>query len=168
MRLLLKWIPFFIALFVCLPLAYAQQDTLTVQRVIDGATLELNDGRTVRLIGIDTPEFKDQERNLRNAGKAGIDPTHYAGYAQRSKDFLITLVEGHAVRTEFDPINIITGHHDKHARFLAYLYVDDVFVNAEIIHQGYGLTYREYSFRHKDKFLALEREAKESGRGLWG
>jgi len=144
------------------------QDTLTVQRVIDGYTIELSDGRTVRLIGIDTPEFKNHERNRKNAEKFGIEFEQYESYAQKAKDFLSELVEAKEVRTEFDPINAITGYHNKYARFLAYLYVEDTFVNAEIIRQGYGLTYRKFQFRHREKFLEIEEAAKENGRGLWG
>lgn len=63
---------------------------LTVTRVIDGDTLTVSDGNTVRLIGIDTPErrqcgYRDATLNLeclagsetvarRSTGRALMDP----------------------------------------------------------------------------------------------
>jgi micrococcal nuclease len=52
---------------------------------------------------------------------------------------------------------------------LAYVYLEDgTFVNAEIIRQGYGLAYTRFPFKHLEEFRRLEREARESKRGLWG
>lgn len=38
--------------------------TVSVQRVVDGDTLKLHDGRSVRLIGINTPELAHHGRNI--------------------------------------------------------------------------------------------------------
>lgn len=148
------------------PFALAQ-DTLTVTRVIDGNSLVLSDGRKVRLIGVDCPEFKDQGRNKRNAEKLGIDSDYYSGYALKSKNLLEELIFGKEVRTEIDPINKITNHHDKYQRFLAYIYVGDVMVNEALINEGYCVTYRRFQFRFKDDFIRYEQDAKENGRGMW-
>ena len=40
-------------------------------------------------------------------------------------------------------------------------------LNAEIIRQGYGFAYTQFPFRMTADFRALEREAREAGRGLW-
>ena len=40
-------------------------------------------------------------------------------------------------------------------------------LNAEIIRQGYGFAYTVFPFRMMEQFRALEREAREAGRGLW-
>jgi len=140
---------------------------LKVTRVKDGGSLVLNDGREVRLIGIDCPEFKDFQRNQRNADRLGIPIKHYSKYAQKSKDYLKELVSGRVVRTEIDPINAITGHHDKYRRFLAYVYADDLFVNSALVNQGYCVTYERFDFRFKDEFLKHQQDAKENERGMW-
>jgi len=120
-------------IFGFLPAAYAQ-DTLTVKRIIDGATLELNDGRTVRLIGVDCPEFKDHERNKRNAERLGIVPEHYASYARKANTFvwevsgLMNLFRKgpypgpYDTQLEFDEENEEIQHKDQYGRTLAYVF----------------------------------------------
>jgi len=188
---------FFAVLLITLPVAFAQP-THTVSRVIDGDTLQLSNGERVRLIGVDCPEFKDQERNKRNAERLGIELEHYASFAQRSKELLIarlvqvkTKAQRRKVRLEFDAVNEGINHSDKYGRLLAYVYWDtpfpedtDItfgpsvyhvvhdgnlsdFVNASIIKDGSCTAYTRFDFKHKDKFLELEVEAKENGRGMW-
>ena len=43
-------------------------------RVIDGDTIRLTNGRSVRLLQIDTPGAAPRERVLRDAGQAGAGP----------------------------------------------------------------------------------------------
>ena len=45
---------------------------------------------------------------------------------------------------------------------------DGLDVNAEIVRQGYGHAYTKYPFSRSEEFLALQREAREDERGLWG
>jgi endonuclease YncB( thermonuclease family) len=45
---------------------------------------------------------------------------------------------------------------------------DETFLNAEIIKQGYGHAYTRFPFKHLEEFRQYEREARESGMGLWG
>ena len=44
---------------------------------------------------------------------------------------------------------------------------DGRLLNAEIIAQGYGHAYTRFRFAKMEEFRALEREAREKGRGLW-
>ena len=72
-------------------------------------------------------------------------------------------MEGKPVRLAYDQ-----QRQDKYGRILAYVYLDDgIFVNAEIIKQGYGLAYTRFPFKHLEEFRQLEREAREARRGLW-
>jgi micrococcal nuclease len=124
---------------------------LKVARVIDGDTLKLSTGETVRLIGVDTPETKDPRK-----------PVQYFG--KEATAFARQLVEGKSVRLAYDQ-----QRQDKYGRTLAYVYLEDGrFVNAEIIQQGYGFAYTRYPFRYLEQFRRLEREAREAHRGLWG
>ena len=45
--------------------------TATVARIVDGDTLDLADGRTVRLVQIDTPELGSGERHSRHYARGG-------------------------------------------------------------------------------------------------
>jgi Staphylococcal nuclease homologue len=47
----------------------AQSQMVEVTRVIDGDTLELSTGETVRLIGVDTSETKDPRKSVQYFGK---------------------------------------------------------------------------------------------------
>lgn len=120
-------------------------DELRVSRVIDGDTIVLEDGRYVRYIGIDTPE----------KGKP------YYGEAKRENE---RLVKGKRVRLELD-----IGKTDRYGRTLAYVHADDIFVNAELVKGGYAVivTYPP-NVKYADEFVALQKEARNNKRGLWG
>ena len=97
--------------------------TVTRVRVVDGNTLQLSDGRTVRLIGVDCPEFEDREKNKRNAERLGVNPAQYSSYAEKANVFVRMLVTGQQVRLEYDEANAGTDHKDKHGRVLAYVVI---------------------------------------------
>jgi endonuclease YncB( thermonuclease family) len=131
--------------------AVPQAHIVKVQRVIDGDTLELNNGADVRLIGVDTPETKHPKKPVERFGK-------------EATAFTTRLVEGQEVRLAYDQ-----QRKDKYGRTLAYVYLPDgTFLNAEIIRQGYGFAYTRFPFRYLEEFKKLEREAREAKRGLWG
>src|SRR5688572_26023127 len=46
-----------------------QREKATVRKVVDGDTIQLSDGRTVRYIGIDTPETVDPRRGVQCYGR---------------------------------------------------------------------------------------------------
>jgi len=103
----------------------------TCIRVIDGDTVELEGSETVRLIGVDTPETVDPRKPVQRFGREACE-------------FTRRLVEGKAVRLEFD-----LEKEDKYHRTLAYIFLaDETFVNAEIIRQGYGFAYTKYPFKY--------------------
>ncbi|MBI2070141.1 MAG: thermonuclease family protein [Elusimicrobia bacterium] len=126
-----------------------------VRRVVDGDTLVLEDGRKVRLIGVDTPELHHPKK-----------PVQY--YAKEAKDFVEALVEGKAVNLALDPDNTYVKHKDKYGRLLAYVLLPDGdILNAKIIREGYGFAYTRFPYKLMDNFRALEKEARENKRGLW-
>jgi micrococcal nuclease len=154
-----------VAALALLALAYLKRETRRLEsparpgpasvtrlcvRVVDGDTLELDGGERVRLIGVDTPETVDPRR-----------PVQYFG--KEASAFTRRLAQGNTVRLEYDQ-----DTQDRYGRTLAYVYLPDgAFLNAEIIRQGYGHAYTRFPFRYQAEFLALEREAREQGRGLW-
>jgi micrococcal nuclease len=133
------------------PTASTQAQTPLVTRVIDGDTLELSTGQKVRLIGVDTPDTKDPRQPVQALGKD-------------ASAFTTQLVEGKHVRLEFDVQRL-----DQNQRLLAYVYVGDVMLNAELVQQGYAqVAAFAPNVKHQGLFLKLQREAREARRGLWG
>ncbi len=137
---------------------------ILVTRVIDGDTLQLEDGERVRLIGIDTPEMHESEKLERDSARFKESKEMIMGIGRRSYEFTKKLVEGKRVSIDFD-----VELRDRYKRLLGYIYLQDgTFVNAEIIKQGYAsLMTIPPNVKHEDLFLKLYREARENRRGLW-
>jgi micrococcal nuclease len=121
--------------------------TVKVSEVIDGDTIVISGGHHVRYIGIDAPELHPKLEPY------GVE----AWQANRA------LVEGKKVRMERDVSNT-----DKYGRLLRYIYVDDTFVNAELVKQGYACA-RAYppDTKYQGYLKEMENEAKKAGRGMW-
>ena len=124
-----------------------------VVRVMDGDTIAVRvDKRvlTVRYIGINT-------RDVRMPGDSmSAGPTEAA-------EFNRALVLGQTVRLEMD-----AQEKDAQGRMLAYVYVGDLMVNAELVRLGYAHAMTvPPNVAHASRFVSLERQAREAGRGLW-
>jgi len=143
-------IPSLILTILTIPIFVSHAETFLVKRVIDGDTILLANGERVRLIGVDTPETKHPQKPVQRFG-------------QEASLFTKGMVEGKEVRLEYDQ-----QRRDKYGRLLAYVYLlDGVFLNAEIIKQGYGFAYTRFPFKYLEEFRRYEREARENKRGLW-
>ena len=125
-----------------------------VVRVIDGDTIVVRLGDReddVRYIGIDTPETV----------KPG---TPVQCFGPRAHDFNERIVAGREVRLVFD-----RERRDVYGRLLAYVYVGDRFVNAELVRRGYARTLTiPPNDSHAGLFHRLAAAAGRAGRGLWG
>ena len=131
-------------------------DFAVCQRVVDGDTIVLNDGRKVRLIGVDTPESKHPNK-----------PVEY--FSKEAADYLTKQIEGKPIRLEYDSANAGRNNKGKYGRTLAYVYNDGKLINKEIIKNGYGRAYTKYPYdtNMKSEFYAAEIFARESGKGMW-
>ena len=122
-----------------------------VKWVADGDTIILEDDRHVRYIGIDTPEI--DHKNHRAAPM---------GYEARSLNR--QLLEGWRLR-------LVYGREktDRYGRTLAYVYRSDgLFVNAELMKQGYAhVLYRFPNISKEKILLSAQRDAMGSGMGIW-
>lgn len=122
-----------------------------VARVIDGDTIELENGERVRYIGIDTPETVDPRRPVQCFGVES---------SKKNKE----LMEGRSVRLEKDITN-----RDKYNRLLRYVWVGDTFVNLELVKQGFAQSYSyPPDIKYQNQFVAAQKEAREAKSGLWG
>ncbi|MBA7541590.1 hypothetical protein ES705_33906 [subsurface metagenome] len=121
-----------------------------VVRVLDGDTIILDNGETVRLIGVDAPEIHHPEIPVQRFG-------------EEATEFLRRFAEGFECTLEYEPNNI----RDLYGRLLAYVFVGDRLANAEIIRRGYAYAYMRFPFRRQAEFISLEHEAREHQYGLW-
>ncbi|HWP34952.1 MAG TPA: thermonuclease family protein, partial [Thermodesulfobacteriota bacterium] len=141
----------------------------TVVAVVDGDTIEvrLADGRraTVRLIGVDAPEQHDSPKLDRDAARSGLDKATIRAMGRLAADYTRRRLEGRTVELELD-----AETHDRYGRLLAYVWLPgDVLFNAELLREGYAqLLTVPPNVKYADRFVALQREARAAGRGLWG
>lgn len=117
---------------------------ITVVSVVDGDTLKVSSGEVVRLIGIDSPETK-------------------APYYMEAKNKLTELTLNKKVGLEKDISKV-----DRYGRLLRYIYVGDLFINLEMIKQGYATAYTyPPDVKYSKEFVAAEKDARNNKRGLW-
>lgn len=139
---------FFSFVFFFTNLSYGKE--YIVKKVIDGDTIQLETGEAVRYIGIDAPELFPK----------------YGGaefYAREAAKYNKRLVFLKKVRLEFD-----VEKKDNHGRLLAYVFVKNVFVNAELIKHGYAKAMvKPPNTKYKDMLLSYQQKAMEEERGVW-
>lgn len=124
-------------------------EVVRVTRVIDGDTIEVEGGKRVRYIGIDTPELTgDLARRC---------------FGKEAREKNRELVEGKTVRMVKD-----ISETDRFGRLLRYVYVGEVFVNETLIREGYAVSATFLPDVTQQELLReAENEAREQNRGLW-
>jgi micrococcal nuclease len=128
----------------------SNENLFKVTRVIDGDTIEIEGGEHVRYIGIDTPETVDPRKPVQCFGVEA---------SAKNKE----LIEGKMVRLEKD----ITDR-DKYNRLLRYVWVDNLFVNLELVKQGFAYSYSyPPDIKYQKQIVSAQQEAREAKRGLW-
>ncbi|MGC3966780.1 MAG: thermonuclease family protein [Pirellulales bacterium] len=122
-----------------------------VARVVDGDTLQLLSGDYVRLLGVDTPETV--------APNQPVEP-----WGPEAAEFSRTFIGSEPVRLSYDK-----ERQDRYGRHLAYAWRGETLLNEELIRNGFSvaITVFPYSRAMKDRFLAAQREAKKTARGIW-
>ncbi|MGF1611878.1 MAG: thermonuclease family protein [Kiloniellales bacterium] len=125
----------------------------TVTEIVDGDTLLLDDGREVRLVGLQAPKLP--------LGRPDFEAWPLADQAKAA---LAELALGRMVEPRFGG-----RRGDRHGRVLAHLLRDDgLWLQGELLRRGLA---RVYSFADNRalvaEMLALERAARAAGRGIW-
>lgn len=156
----------------------------TVKHVIDGDTLILNNGEHVRLIGIDSPEARDDDKSRRDARRNRENLDSILAKGKKASRFTRELAQGKEVRLEYD-----AQKRDKYGRLLAYVYDvgtyknagdvispagyemvrgNQIFINATVVKSGYAspLTIPP-NMKYAKLFKELYQNAREHKRGLW-
>lgn len=126
------------------PTLQPTEKQVLVTRVIDGDTIELEDGTRVRLLGIDTPEL----------GQCA---------SQEAADATSKLVLNKNVRLETD-----VQLQDKYGRTLAHVFVNGKQVNEELVKMGWATTLTiPPNVKYVDQLLIAQQEAREAKLGIW-
>lgn len=176
-----------IPLFVLCVISPVFAQTYHVKHIVDGDTIKLDSGETVRLIGVDTPECTNNEKARRDSQRTGQDMLTITQMGQEAKKYLAQILAGKNVRLEFD-----AGKRDRYGRLLAYVFEDTAlpsnltapdcrdcfflnhngkwtsFVNARLVRAGFAspLTIPP-NVKYAPLFKELFREAQAHRRGLW-
>jgi micrococcal nuclease len=121
-----------------------------VQRVIDGDTIELAGGERVRYTLVDAPEITNGKN---------------ACFGAEARQLNRELVEGRVVDLAYG-----SRCQDRYERLLAYVRVDGLDVNAELVRSGFAcvLYIPPDGEDRVAEFRALQRDAQVEGAGLWG
>jgi micrococcal nuclease len=130
-------------------------ENATVARVIDGDTIQvkLSKGETekVRIIGIDAPETVDLRKSVQCFGKEA---------AAKMKKLL--------TRKKVILVKNPAEDRDKYKRLLRYVELKDEDIGATMIREGYAFSYKLFPHPRLEEYNALEQQAREDKKGLWG
>lgn len=146
----------FFFLFSCNSNAITKKDyELIVINVYDGDTIELSSGEKLRYLGIDSPELhkKDNEKwiDIKEA------------YAKEAYEFNKHLVLGKSVKIFFDK-----EKRDRYGRLLGYVFVDDIFINEEMLKEGFAFPYIiQTNGTYNDRLIKAFKEAYTTGKNLY-
>ncbi len=126
-----------------------------VVRIIDGDTVEIKyKGKltSVQLFGVNAPETT-------------VHPSKPPEpYGQEAHNYLQELLSDDSIFLRLDE-----HMWDQYERILGYVYraSDGVFVNLEMIREGYAKVDIRYPFKYEELFTDYESRAKNDRKGLW-
>lgn len=127
---------------------------VTLVRVVDGDTIviKMPDGsqEKLRYIGIDAPESVQPEQPVEYLGKEAS--LHNA-----------SLLDSGSLRISFD-----IERYDEYGRMLAYVWAGSVFLNGQMVRDGYARA-KDYppNMRYQEFLTRAEQEARDARVGLW-
>lgn len=132
----------------CVPAGKASP--VKISKVVDGDTVRTTDGRSLRFVGVNTPEL-NSERG---------DPEPYARDAKRA-------VESWLSRGSLSWVPAIDSR-DRYGRHLGYLIIDDQTIAQRLIEAGLGWAVAVApNIQLADCLLSQESEARQQQLGVW-
>jgi micrococcal nuclease len=128
----------------------AKQEIIELIKVVDGDTIIVKiNGRekSVRLIGIDTPEKNEC-------------------FEKEATDKANELMENKKIKLEADSSQ---DNNDKYGRLLRYIYLEDgTLINKKLVEEGFGTEYTyKIAYKFQTEFREIEKMAKEKKIGMW-
>lgn len=149
--------------YLCVTGLYAAEYQGHVTWVYDGDTLKVENIGKVRLLGIDTPEYKTSQRDRYYHKNFSIKAARLRQISLQAKNYNIENTKNKRVRLLTDKFE-----RDKHDRLLAYVFLPDgSMLNRQLLKKGLATVFRRYDFHHKKEFIKLEKEARQDRLGLW-
>lgn len=134
-------------------------ERVLVTQVVDGDTIKVSlkgQEKTVRFVGMDTPETVDPRHPVGCFGKEASNETKSLLYSK------IVILQKDVSDT------------DKYKRLLRYIFLpldngQTLFVNDYLVREGFAKVYTyPPDVKFNEQFLKAEREARISKKGLWG
>ena len=139
------------AIYASLP---GDAEQYTVRNVYDGDTLTLTDERRVRLLGIDTPEIKEQQP-----------------FAQEAKAYTKDRCDKKDIWISYEPGG---EKEDHYGRLLCFVWVAEgdgyLCINEGIVEAGFARAYHPGKGNHLhnwDKMINLQSKARKAKLGVW-
>lgn len=117
-----------------------------IKRVVDGDTIELENGTIVRYVGINAPDNGNP-------------------FEEESTDYNKRLVEGKKVKLEYDEYKS-----DRFGRILAYIIIDNKNISVELVKKGFAkvvIYEKRKPIIYQQQLLDAEKEAKIRKLGIW-
>ena len=125
-------------------------------KCVDGDTIKLKingEKKRVRLIAIDTPESVTPDKPVEKYGKEASELT--CNLVKNAKK----------IEIEYD---LNSDKEDKYGRVLAYVYVDNVMIQKELLSRGLAkVAYLYNDYKYTEEFKAIQEEAKSKEIGIW-
>jgi micrococcal nuclease len=139
-----------------------------VEKVMTADTIKLNNGKKIKLIGLKAPALPRRPSLEEHLDKYGFELEKEINpqttLEEQAIEYVRNLLEGQTVRLEYD-----TQRKAGDALTLAYVFLkeDNLFVNAEILRQGFAtLQLSPLNDRYAEQLRAAYREARQEQRGL--
>ncbi|MGM0417523.1 MAG: thermonuclease family protein [Thermodesulfobacteriota bacterium] len=119
--------------------------------VPDGDTVILKSGKSLRYIGIDTPETDHKNNN-------------HQFYALNAKEFNRKMVKNKRLKIVFGE-----NKKDRYGRYLGYVYLPDgKMINELMLEKGMGwFYYHKDNKNFKKRFLNIQQRAMDKSKGIW-
>lgn len=125
-------------------------------KCVDGDTIRLTingEKKRVRLLAIDTPESVTPDKPVEKYGKEASELT--CNLVKNAKK----------IEIEYDANS---DKEDKYGRVLAYVYVDDVMIQKELLSKGLAkVAYLYKEYQYTEEFKLIQEEAQNKKIGLW-
>ena len=148
-------------------LGIPQELEVTVARVIDGDTFEIESGDgnrdLVRLLGVDTPETKAP--NKPNEYGEITDIACLDVWGRRAAEFAAIELEGQTVKLVFEGRTL--DELFSFGRLLAFVIKEGKNFNALLIERGLARVFTEEPNSKEAEFLELQQQAQVNNAGLW-
>jgi len=122
-----------------------------IKAIYDGDTVQLSDGRKIRLLGINTPEIAHRNNRAEAGGNA-------------AKQWLVKALANKKVRLELG-----VEKQDKYKRYLAHLFTEEgLHINLELVRLGFAsISIYPPNFKYADALLGASDAAEQRQLGIW-